>query len=362
VLSFPVESWTWARRQRSQRHENWIQRESGGHRDGRAVRAQRTGSVGKPGRRLVSTDESFLNLAVNQLGLVLGAVCIAFAPIFVKALGDFGPTVSGMYRTATGAVFLYGLYGWNRFRRRGTADEAGPSVVNSRGKLLLWCLFAGVLFSLDLYVWHRAVLLVGAGMGTILGNTQVFYLALMGLLFFRERLDWRYATAVPLAFVGIILLVTMGGVIETSGVDYWFGVGCGLATGLVYASYLLVLRRLQTLTTSGAVLILALITTVTTVILAVVSLLEGTLRLPRSQEWWPILGLGFVPQVIGWLLISRNIPRVDVSRGGLILLLQPALATVFGAIFFAEHLSIKQMLGAALTLFAVYLGSTRRIR
>ena len=199
-------------------------------------------------------------------------------------------------------------------------------------------------------------------MGTILGNTQVFYLALMGLLFFHERLDWRYLVAVVLAFVGITLLVTMGGTVEVSGPDYWFGVGCGLATGLFYASYLLVLRRLQTLTQSGAVLILAIISTITASILGLVSLAEGSIRLPTTSEWWPILGLGLVPQVLGWLLISRNIPRVDVSRSGLILLLQPALATVFGAIFFAEYLSIQQMIGAALTLLAVYLGSTRRVR
>ena len=295
----------------------------------------------------------------SQLGLALGAACIAFAPILVKALGDFGPTTIGVYRTATGALFFFLLHGWNRFRaRRDGSKTPGPTPAR-RSVVIFWCIFAGLLFALDLYVWHRSVLLVGAGMGTILGNTQVFYLALIGLLFLGERFDWRYGLAVPLAFVGIIFLVTTGAVSER-GPDYWFGIGCGLATGVFYASYLLALRRLQALATEGVVFILAWVSTVTSVILFVVALMEGSLRAPTTAEWWPIVGLGIVPQVIGWSLITRCLPRVEVSRSGLILLLQPALATMLGTLIFAESLSGRQLLGAGLTLFAVYLGTIRK--
>jgi drug/metabolite transporter (DMT)-like permease len=48
-----------------------------------------------------------------------------------------------------------------------------------------------------------------------------------------------------------------------------------------------------------------------------------------------------------------------VSRAGLILLAQPALATVWGALFFDELLTARQAAGAVLTLAAIALGSRR---
>ncbi|NCQ33655.1 hypothetical protein GW813_00995 [bacterium] len=45
------------------------------------------------------------------------------------------------------------------------------------------------------------------------------------------------------------------------------------------------------------------------------------------------------------------------ATAGLILLLQPVLATVWGRLAFAETLDPVQMLAAALTLGAIYLGT-----
>ena len=81
-------------------------------------------------------------------------------------------------------------------------------------------------------------------MGTILGNTQAFYLGLVGLLFLGERFGWRYTVAVPLAFTGITLLVGIEAHPGPSS-DWVRGVAYGLATGIVYAGFLLVLRRLR---------------------------------------------------------------------------------------------------------------------
>jgi drug/metabolite transporter (DMT)-like permease len=48
-----------------------------------------------------------------------------------------------------------------------------------------------------------------------------------------------------------------------------------------------------------------------------------------------------------------------VSRAGLVLLAQPVLATIWGALFFDEILSPRQIGGAALTILAIGLGSTK---
>ncbi|MCK4373360.1 MAG: EamA family transporter, partial [candidate division Zixibacteria bacterium] len=58
--------------------------------------------------------------------------------------------------------------------------------------------------------------------------------------------------------------------------------------------------------------------------------------------------------------ITTSLPHLNASRSGLVLLLQPLLATVWGWLFFAEHLTPLQLVGGTITLSAIYLGSARR--
>lgn len=70
-----------------------------------------------------------------------------------------------------------------------------------------------------------------------------------------------------------------------------------------------------------------------------------------------LFSLALVAQAVGWYVISRTLPRLRASQSALILLLQPVLATVWGVLFFAEHLTELQIIGAVITLVAIYMGS-----
>jgi len=284
-----------------------------------------------------------------MLKLFLGAVCIGFAPIFVK-LVSLGPTAIGLYRCAFAFFFIGILYRINR-----VSHGALPRTFES----LAYVILAGLLFALDLFVWHRSVLYAGAGMGTILGNTQVFYVLLAGL-FMGERVTSRFLVSVALAFVGVYLMVGF-----TNGAPpsefYGRGILYGLATGMVYGAYLLSIRHLEKLGDGRASLfILTVVSLVSAFFLLLFTLIEGSLRLPIGKEWTWLILLALIAQVAGWLLISKALPRVPVSRAGLLLLTQPVVATILGNAIFAERLGSIQLIGAALTLTAIYLGGTSK--
>ena len=288
--------------------------------------------------------------------LALGAVCIAFAPILAKGatLGPtgLGPTVVGFYRCLFGAVILLTL----ALRSRGQRVATRP--LSSRARWAL-CLLAGGIFALDLAVWHRSVVWAGAGLGTILGNTQVFYLGLIGLIWQRERLSARYLISVPLAFVGIVVLVGSEPA-DSVGDHYRWGVAFGLATGIVYASFLMVMRRLEAAITGSTMRLLGTVILVAAGVLAVVTTIENGWGVPTAYELGQLLLLAAIPQALGWWLITRSLPDVPVSTSGLILLLQPALATLLGSVLFDEPLGVERWVGAFLTFVAIYLGSTRQ--
>ena len=64
-----------------------------------------------------------------------------------------------------------------------------------RARLIAW--MAGVFFAADLVLWHNAIEQVGAGLATVLGNTQVVLVGLLAWLLLGERPQQRVARVDP---------------------------------------------------------------------------------------------------------------------------------------------------------------------
>ncbi|MBD3869102.1 MAG: DMT family transporter [Acidobacteria bacterium] len=283
--------------------------------------------------------------------IAIGAVCISFAPVLVKAVGGGipGPTGIGMYRCLIGAALLF-LAALHRRDR-----------LLLPGRVMALLALAGFIFFLDLFVWHRSIILAGAGMATILGNTQVFATAVLSLLLFKEKLTGRFILAAVSAMAGVILLVGIGSDVTFDG-QYLKGIVFGLLTGIVYASFLITIRQVGRIRDNGTNLTrIAWISLFSGMFLGIAALVERDLGPPPDLKTWSLLFLlALVAQSAGWLLIARSLPKVPGAVGGLLLLLQPVLATVWGAFLFREHLEPVQMIGAAVTLVAIYVGSLKR--
>jgi drug/metabolite transporter (DMT)-like permease len=285
------------------------------------------------------------------LGTALGALAISFAPIFVESIprGALGPTAIGAYRTLLGAVVLAAIALVRRESLRPTA----------RG--LFFTTLAGLLFAGDLFVWHRSIGRVGSGLATILGNTQVFWTAILGVFLLRERLSSRFLLAVPVAILGITLATGVVGGGAAGSVDA-VGVALGLGTALFYASYIHAIRAGRAAVgTMGPVAQMAWTSGACGTALALIATVEGSFVPPPDLRTIACLvGLALVAQVFGWVTLARCIPRVPAALAGLLLLLQPAFAVVWEVLFFHRAFSGLQVAGAVLTLLAIYGGSLAR--
>jgi drug/metabolite transporter (DMT)-like permease len=277
-----------------------------------------------------------------MLKLAIGSAMIALAPILVKSV-SLGPTAVGVYRCGIAFVILL------------------PFLVKSANKLKAvpikfwgYMAFAGLFFAADLFVWHRSVVYCGAGIATILANTQVFYLSLIGLFWFHDKLSLKFALSIPVAFIGVFLLVRPDQPASV-GPDYWYGIAYGMATGVFYSGFILILKHVQTATESSLKIEekLGLICFFTAFFLLIAALIEGQMRLPTAKEFASMFALALLPQVIGWVYISTGLSQVNVSKAGLVLLIQPVLATILGALIFQEQMGWLQILGATLTLGAI---------
>lgn len=279
-----------------------------------------------------------------RLPLFAGATLISLSPVWVK-LVSVSPTVSGFYRVLIGggalAVFLLVT------RRR----------LELSRRTLLILLLAAIFFAVDLWSWHRSIGYVGPGLATLLGNFQVFFMALAGFLLLNQRPHVLQLIAIPLALAGLALIVGIDWQALSAG--YQLGIVLGFVTAATYTGYLLCLRqaRAQTVHRSAAREV-AVVSLLTAALLGVTAVAEGVpLTIPTAADAGLLLIYGIVSQCIGWLLIAGSLPRVSAAAAGIALLLQPTLSFAWDVLFFARGITVQELVGVVIVLGAIYLGS-----
>lgn len=278
------------------------------------------------------------------LRLFIGAALISLSPVWVK-LVSVSPTTSGFYRVLIGGLALaaYLLFSGQRLQ------------LSRRTWQIL--LLAAVFFALDLWFWHRSIYYIGPGLATLLANFQVFIMTAAGIVLLRESPRPLQLFAIPLAVLGLALIVGLdwGHLPE----DYRLGVIFGLLTAASYAGYLLTLRRsrqdsIHKLPTREV----AIISLVTAAILGLSALVEGeSLAIPALDDAVWLVCYGILSHCIGWMFIASSLPHVSTAEAGIALLLQPALSFVWDVLFFARTLTGTELAGAGIALVAIYLGS-----
>jgi drug/metabolite transporter (DMT)-like permease len=279
---------------------------------------------------------------------VAGALTIAFSAILVK-LADVEPATAAIFRCAY-ALPVLGVLAWLEDRRH------GRRALRERRLAIP----AGIFFAADLIFWHHAIADVGAGLATVLGNTQVVVVPFVAWLALGERVEARLLAALPLVCSGVVLI---SGVLETGayGDHPIRGVVYGLLTGLSYAAFLLVLRRAGAdLRRPAGPLFDA--TAVATVAAVIAGLAVGEADLVPSwpEHGWLIV-LALTSQVLGWLLITVSLPRLPAALTSVTLTIQPVGSVFLGVILLGEEPSLLQLAGVVCILVGL-LAVARRPR
>ncbi|MGB3212344.1 MAG: DMT family transporter [Desulforhopalus sp.] len=276
-----------------------------------------------------------------------GAFLISFSGIFVK-LADVSPTASGFYRVFFGSIFLLCATVWfKEFKKLNSAE-------------LLLLSFCGFVFALDLYFWHESIIYIGPGLATILGNFQVFLLAATGIFFFKERGRPRFFAAIPLAIIGLLLVVgeRWGNLEDT----YKMGIYFGLLTAVCYTAFLLSLRKIQSKENHTQYFSLFIVSASCSIFLGMKIIYAGdSFVIPDLKSLASLLGLGLFSQTIGWVLIANAMPQIRASFTGLILLLQPTLSFIWDVLLFHRPTNTINWIGVLLTLSAIYMGLTSKV-
>lgn len=279
------------------------------------------------------------------MGLLLsGAALISFIAVFVK-LAEVAPSVSAFYRLGIGGLTLLALL-------------AATHNLSAARRAMRWpALGCAVFLVCDLLCWHVSINYIGPGLATLVGNFQVFLVTAAAAMAARRLPRPTSLAAMAIAIFGLYLVVGRGFATQTD--EFRLGVGYGLVASVFYALFLMTLKKAVTdhgrAAPMAAVAVLSLAGAA--LLVPVVLGTGASFALPTVKSVLALVGLGVVGQAVGWLAISTGLSRTRPALAGLILLLQPTLSYLWDVLFFGKVTGPVELVGVALTLGGIYLGS-----
>lgn len=286
-------------------------------------------------------------LSNPTLRLYIGAALISLSPVWVK-LVDVSATASAFWRLAIGGVVIAAFLVVARRR------------LELSLRIWLVLVFAALFLAADLWFYHRSIQDIGPGLATLLANFQVFVLAAAGFVMLREPPSARQLVAIPLALLGLSLIVGVDW--NELPADYRRGIVFGFGAAVTYAGYLLAMRRSRRDSTNRVPSReIAIVSLVGAAMLGITTMAEGgSLAIGNSADIGWLVCYGVLSHGCGMLFITSSLPHVTTTQAGVALLLQPTLSFVWDVVFFARPMSLAEVAGAVIALFAIYLGSRAR--
>jgi drug/metabolite transporter (DMT)-like permease len=272
--------------------------------------------------------------------LLLGALCIALSPIFVR-VSEAGPTATAFWRVALAVPVLWLLY----------FLKSKPPAKRYSGKWPL-LLAAGFAFAGDLGFWHASIQHTSVANSTLLANLQSIFVTLAAWLFLRQKPTRLFLAGLVAALAGVGLLVHTSVSFSSGGL---LGDALGLVTAMFYASYLLAVKGLRD-RGETTLHLMAVTSTITAVILFPAALASGEQLLPSSAfGWWTLIGLALISHAAGQGLIAYALAHLPAAFSSVSLLVQPVMAALFAWALLSEGLVPLQIAGGIVVLFGIYL-------
>jgi drug/metabolite transporter (DMT)-like permease len=268
--------------------------------------------------------------------VVLGAIWGASFLFMRLSVDDIGPVPLVTLRLALGALLLLPFL-WR--------DRAQFSLQRWPLMALIGAINSGLPFLLFAWAAERAP----AGVGAIANGMTALCAALVGFLFFGERLTRRQNIALVTGFAGIVVLASG----KMAGMSVGWATAAGALASLLYGFGINLARRhLQGLPSAA---------------LAAVTLGSATLlTLPFAVATWPrhavpvkawlsAGALGVLCTGIAFVLFYRLIERIGPLRTSVVTYLIPLFGVAWAWLFIGERATPTMLVACALILGGVAL-------
>lgn len=216
----------------------------------------------------------------------------------------------------------------------------------------IWCFVGTGIVSLLFFsvCYFSALTYTSLSVAAILLYTAPFFVMLISLFLFKEKLSGQKVFALLLAFAGCVLVSGLGGDTTTS----WIGILLGLGSGFFYALYS-IFGRFAINRGYGAwtmTFYTFLFCSIGCAFLSDWDLIFTAAKTDTTILWW-ILGLGFVTAFLPYVLYSYALENMESSQASILASVEPVVGTLCGVFVFREPITALGVLGILMVLAAI---------
>jgi drug/metabolite transporter (DMT)-like permease len=201
-----------------------------------------------------------------------------------------------------------------------------------------------------------------AGVAALLVGTGPVFIALLAMLFLRERLGPRRVAGILFAFVGTAVIVLGGPNGDALDLDPSRGFVLGALTVLLapvsWAGYSVLAKRMLKDYSSTA-LTVYLMFFGTLMVLPALAFPHGSGAVPdlTPRQWAGVAYLGIAAGFLGYVGWNFGVHSMDASRAGAFVYFVPVFAVMWSAILLDEPVTPAIMVGGGLTILGVVIAS-----
>lgn len=217
-------------------------------------------------------------------------------------------------------------------------------------KHVLWFVLCGITAAAYQLTFFMAVQHIMVSVATLIALcTTPIFVALISLLFFKEKLRLVTLAALSISIAGTFLIIGIGGSPAAGGAFNW-GYALALGSGLAFAVYTLSSKSL--LSSYPAVKVISLNFALGAICMLPFIRIPSHLPLPA---WALLLYLGLVPTALAYLLFTTGLKKSSAANASIGTLFEPLTSTILSFLVMGEVFGISQIFGACLLCLALLL-------
>jgi drug/metabolite transporter (DMT)-like permease len=286
--------------------------------------------------------------------LVLSLVALSFSPILIRlSEGELGPnaTIFNRFWISTVAFVI-----WNQFTARG--QQSG-----SQGKLrqrytirqILLLIGVGFVMFATLALWAWSLAHTSVANSTLMHNLAPLFTVLGGWLIWGKRFDGKFLSGMFIAIIGACLLAYYD--FAEAASEKLQGDIAAILSAVFLGLYPLLVEQLRT--HLSPVVIMTWCSAIGTVLLLPVVLLTENQIFPHSlHEWFYVISLALICQILGLSLYAYSLNRLSSGFVSLCDLFVPVLSTQEAWVIFSESPGWVTLISFSVILLGVCITST----
>lgn len=289
--------------------------------------------------------------ARGVLLMLVGTFALAGSAAIIAGI-DSEPMSVAAWRCLLACPMLLPFILWEL----GRVDRADALPVRT----LIGAVIGGVAIGADYTFYNTSIVVIGAGIATVLINIQLVILPLLSWAVEGIRPMRSLLWIVPMMLLGVALAAGAFGE-ETLN---WYGILAGLAAGTCYALYLGIIRRTAPRTIRPAPFtVLGIVCLSAGLVSLTAAGISGRLTAPESWEGWVWFAvLALVGQVITYLCFNMAMTGLSETASSTLMLLSAVFAVMLDVVIFARVPTAWQLLGCALIIVGAWFAATRSRR